>query len=237
SRRVQDAARRLAIAEREQIRKPPAPLQFTGRLAAPAAHADSPPIAVRIRDLEVADRVRMPLLELPSESRLLLTGVNGSGKSSLLNVICGRLAPTRGTVEIHAGRVGLLDQEVEFDDPSASALLTFERAAGPTKSPVLTDLGLLRPREINTPVGDLSVGQRRRLGLAIVLAGEPDLLLLDEPTNHISLALATELEEALKSSPGTVIVASHDRWLRQRWTGPIQSVGQFRPARRLRYPR
>ncbi len=65
----------------------------------------------------------------------------------------------------------------------------------------------------------LSVGQRRRLGLAVALAAEPDLLLLDEPTNHISLALAGELEEALRTTAGTVVVATHDRWLRRRWEG------------------
>ncbi len=48
----------------------------------------------------------------------------------------------------------------------------------------------------------------------------PDLLLLDEPTNHVSLALAGELEEALATSPGGVVLASHDRWLRRRWDGP-----------------
>jgi macrolide transport system ATP-binding/permease protein len=65
----------------------------------------------------------------------------------------------------------------------------------------------------------LSTGQQRRLGLAILVARKPDLLLLDEPTNHISLALADELEESLQHSSGTVLVASHDRWLRRRWSG------------------
>jgi macrolide transport system ATP-binding/permease protein len=53
----------------------------------------------------------------------------------------------------------------------------------------------------------------------VAIAAEPDLLLLDEPTNHVSLALAGELEEALRSTAGTVVVASHDRWLRRRWDG------------------
>jgi macrolide transport system ATP-binding/permease protein len=67
----------------------------------------------------------------------------------------------------------------------------------------------------------LSVGQQRRLGLAVLVARQPDLLLLDEPTNHISLALAEELEEALQRAAGSVVVASHDRWLRRRWEGPM----------------
>ena len=58
-----------------------------------------------------------------------------------------------------------------------------------------------------------------RVALAATLFAQPDLLLLDEPTNHISLALAEELEQALQRSAGTVVVASHDRWLRARWDG------------------
>jgi len=228
SRRVQDAARRLTIAERSQVGKPPAKLQFTGRFVGAPEDAGAP--AILISGLEVPGRVRVPFLELLSGSRLLLTGGNGSGKSSLLNVISGRLAPVRGIARVTASRIGMLDQDVLFDDPAASARLTFERAAGADKSAVLSELGLLRPREIHAPVGDLSVGQRRRLGLAVLLAGEPDLVLLDEPTNHISLALATELEQALESAAATVVVASHDRWLRRRWTGQILPVDKCSAA-------
>jgi macrolide transport system ATP-binding/permease protein len=97
----------------------------------------------------------------------------------------------------------------------------------------LTDLGLVAPRDLDRPVGVLSVGQRRRLALAVLVAGAPHLLLLDEPTNHISLSLAEELEEALGSAPGTVVVASHDRWLRRGWTGPfLQLTADRRPAGR-----
>jgi macrolide transport system ATP-binding/permease protein len=91
----------------------------------------------------------------------------------------------------------------------------------------LHNLGLLHPRDARQPVGLLSVGQRRRLALAILVATEPDLLLLDEPTNHISLSLASELEEALSPAEapgGTVIIASHDRWLRRRWDGPVLAM-------------
>ena len=222
ARRVHDAQRRLSIAERQQLPKPPAPLRFQGSLGA-AAGADGG-IIVHISDLVVPGRVRVQRLDVTEGEHLLLTGLNGSGKSSLLSVLDGRLRPGRGIVRVSARRVGLLEQDVSFSDPAATARSTFERAAGGNAADTLIGFGLLPPGAIDTSVGALSVGQRRRLALAILVAATPDLLLLDEPTNHISLALATELEQALGASTGTVVVASHDRWLRRRWEGPVQSL-------------
>jgi macrolide transport system ATP-binding/permease protein len=219
ARRVHDAQRRLAIAERDQVRRPPAPLQFNSPLGVAAADPMAAQNLIEIRNLHVPGRISLARLDVPAGGSLLLTGANGSGKSSLLAVLCGRLAPVSGTVLVTAEHVGLLPQDVTFDDPDASAMLTFERAVGPVAAVSLTTLGLLQPREIDSPVATLSVGQRRRLALAILVARSPDLLLLDEPTNHISLTLASELEDALGSTTGTVVVASHDRWLRQRWSG------------------
>ncbi|MCR3749636.1 AAA domain-containing protein, putative AbiEii toxin, Type IV TA system [Lentzea californiensis] len=77
----------------------------------------------------------------------------------------------------------------------------------------------MRREDFATPVGALSVGQRRRLALARLLSREFDVLLLDEPANHLSPALVEELEAALADYPGAVVVASHDRLLRRRWRG------------------
>ena len=63
------------------------------------------------------------------------------------------------------------------------------------------------------------MGQQRRVALAVLTADPPDVLVLDEPTNHLSLGLAEELEAALAEHPGAVVLASHDRWLRERWAG------------------
>lgn len=216
ARRKKDAQRRLAVAEREQVRKPPAPLAFRGGLTAAASGR-----LVQGRDLEVAGRMQVDRIDLAAGEHLLLTGPNGSGKSTLLGVLSGRLAPTGGTLHVSARTVRELTQDPEPTDRTRSVLAAYDDAVRDLPdAPALRELGLLHPRDHRTPVGRLSVGQRRRLGLAVAIAAAPDLLLLDEPTNHVSLALAGELEEALATSPGGVVLASHDRWLRRRWTGP-----------------
>ena len=112
-----------------------------------------------------------------------------------------------------------LAQDVTFSDPRRSAEATYAALIGRRPRHRSAQLGLLHPRDLRTPVGLLSVGQRRASAWPSRLPGKPDLLLLDEPTNHISLALAGELEEAIGVGAGTVIVATHDRWLRRRWAG------------------
>jgi macrolide transport system ATP-binding/permease protein len=110
---------------------------------------------------------------------------------------------------------------VRFAHPGQSAQAVFE-AVAPTRT--LAELGLLAPGEHRRPVGQLSLGQQRRLALAVLVAIGPDLVLLDEPSNHLSLTLVEELEEALRGTRATVVVATHDRWLRRRWSGTRAEV-------------
>ncbi|MFG2041053.1 ABC-F family ATP-binding cassette domain-containing protein [Dactylosporangium sp. NPDC048998] len=214
SRRVRNAARRLDTLTREQVRKPPPPLRFRAR--ALAAEADG--LLVSARDVRVPGRLALDRLDVPAGDRLLVTGANGAGKSTLLAVLAGRL-PAGGVRRRPGLRLGLLTQDTTFDRPDRTALQTYETVLGAdlAESVPLRSLGLLAPRDTARPVGDLSVGQRRRLALALLIADPPDLLLLDEPTNHLSPALCDELEEALNTGPGAFVVASHDRWLRARW--------------------
>jgi macrolide transport system ATP-binding/permease protein len=137
-------------------------------------------------------------------------------------VLARQLIAPAGSVMVSAARIGLLEQDVVFPEPGLSARAAFGRATADAErdGSLLVDVGLMRAADLDVTVGWLSVGQRRRLALGVLVARSPDLLLLDEPTNHLSLTLASELEEALGTALGTVIVASHDRWQRRRWTGP-----------------
>lgn len=219
SRRVRNAGRRLDDLTRTQVRKPPPPLRL-GVPALAAASADG--LLVSLRSVSVPDRLSLDVLDVAATDRLLVTGANGAGKSTLLAVLAGRL-PAAGTVHRRRGlTVGLLAQDTVFDRPDRTAAETYTSTLGPDRAEAvpLRSLGLIAPRDIARSVGDLSVGQRRRLALALLVADPPELLLLDEPTNHLSPRLADELEEALGTGPGAIVVASHDRWLRARWPGP-----------------
>lgn len=80
-------------------------------------------------------------------------------------------------------------------------------------------LGLFRPDELAIPVAALSYGQRRRLALALLVSESHDLLLLDEPTNHLAPELVDELESALDSYDGAIVMVTHDRMLHRRFKG------------------
>ncbi|WP_217168192.1 ABC-F family ATP-binding cassette domain-containing protein [Streptomyces sp. AC512_CC834] len=220
SRRVRNATRRLEELERARVGEPPRPLRFAGpALTAPAAPDDGPLVA--LRDTRVPGRLSLDRLTVPATDRLLVTGGNGTGKSTLLAVLAGHLA-AGGEVRRRPGlTVGLLAQDTVFDRPERTVRDTYEGTLGVERAEAvpLRSLGLLHEADLGLPVGRLSAGQRRRLALALLVACPPQLLLLDEPTNHLSPRLCDELEEALGSGPGAVVVASHDRWLRRGWKG------------------
>jgi len=222
SRRVRNAEQRLATLEREQVRKPPSPLEFAGIPSGSHALEDASGLLLQLSDVAVEGRLELDALQVAPLTRLLVTGAIGAGKSTLLGVLAGDRPVDRGTVHRRRGlRVQLLEQDVRFADPDASPRRLYERTLGERRAEQvpLSSLGLVAPRDESRPIGTLSVGQQRRLALALVIARPPHVFLLDEPTNHLSLGLATDLEQALGTYPGAVVIASHDRWLRRRWAG------------------
>src|SRR4051812_1402435 len=155
-----------------------------------------------------------------------IVGVNGAGKTSLLRLLSGRLAPTSGRVKRgKTVRVAELTQDVEDLDEVADLrvveVVERERRTVSvggkelTAAQLVERLGFTRERA-RTPVRDLSGGERRRLQLLRLLVGEPNVLLLDEPTNDLDTDTLAALEDLLDGWPGTLVVVSHDRYLLER---------------------
>ena len=161
--------------------------------------------------------------ELALDGRpVFLVGPNGAGKSTLLSIAAGELLPDTGTVRTSRGtRLGFLRQETMLppDRPANEVYarhrdeLVGQGTLQSSEAVGLGQLGLLRSREAGKRVGELSMGQQRRLDLALVLAARPHVLLLDEPTNHLSIALVDELTEALGATQAAVVLSTHDRQL------------------------
>jgi len=159
-------------------------------------------------------------LGVAAGQRTGVVGRNGSGKSTLLALLAGCSAPHAGQVTHARGlRVGLLPQTTELPAGSAVRAAVLGRApefawAGDARiRAVLDGLGL-HALGLDTPVGQLSGGQRRRVALAALLAAERDLLLLDEPTNHLDVEGIGWLAQHLRRLPATagLVVVTHDRW-------------------------
>jgi ATP-binding cassette subfamily F protein uup len=150
--------------------------------------------------------------------------VNGSGKSSVLSLLTGELAPSAGRVR--RGRTVALQhltQHVEDLDPAARVLETVESVRRVTRTvdgeitatAMLERFGFTGDR-LTARLGDLSGGERRRFQLLRLLLSEPNVLLLDEPTNDLDIETLNVLEDFLDGWPGTLVVVSHDRYFLER---------------------
>lgn len=143
-----------------------------------------------------------------------LVGRNGAGKSVLMSMLAGRLAPSAGRIALaHGARVGYLPQDFGAGfDGSLENLLNREDANMPPHQVArsMHRLGL-SPTLLGQSYETLSLGEKMRGALAALLASEPDLLLLDEPTNHLDLPTRLWLESFLRECPEGVLIACHDR--------------------------
>ena len=152
--------------------------------------------------------------------RIGIVGPNGTGKTTLINVLSGALAPDSGQVRLGANvQMATLDQGREGLDPSWTLAEALTGGRGDTlviRGQSRHVVGYMRdflfaPEQVRTPLGVLSGGERGRLMLARALAKPSNLLVLDEPTNDLDLETLDVLEEMIGDYAGTVILISHDR--------------------------
>ncbi len=154
-------------------------------------------------------------LQLDQRDRVAITGPNGGGKSTLLALLLGRLAPTEGGVTLGSGlAIGEIDQARATFVTDAPTGEVFRRCLPDW---ITADLRTLLAKFgitsafVDRPAASLSPGERTRVALALLQARGVNLLVLDEPTNHLDLEAIEQLEQALESFDGTVLLVTHDR--------------------------
>ena len=150
--------------------------------------------------------------------RVGLIAKNGTGKSTLLSILCGKEGYDSGSIVFRRDlKVGMLEQSPVFDPDESVLDACFNHQGEEEKvlkaKQVLTQLKI---RDLNQRMGELSGGQQKRVALANVLLTEPDLLILDEPTNHLDLEMIEWLEGYLGRGNRTLLLVTHDRFFLDR---------------------
>jgi ATPase subunit of ABC transporter with duplicated ATPase domains len=210
------AARRIErrLARLEEVEGPRGAWELRLSLAAGSRSGDRVVRAEGVRAILGSFRLGPLSLDVGWRERLAIHGHNGAGKSLLLGLLTGAREPDAGQVRVGAGvRFGVLRQGGADLAGADSALAVFRRALGWTESEARTLLAKfdLGADHVLRAGANLSPGERCRLGLAILVAQEANCLVLDEPTNHLDLEAQEQLEQALTTFDGTLLVVSHDR--------------------------
>ena len=151
---------------------------------------------------------------------IAIVGPNGTGKSTLLKVLLGRIKPTEGVIKQGEFSIGYFDQHRELLDDTKNLIETFCPNGGDrvnVRGSNMHVYGYLKnflfPREfLDKKIGTLSGGEKNRVALALLFTKNVDCLILDEPTNDLDIPTINILEEQLQNFPGAVILVSHDRF-------------------------
>ena len=188
----------------------------------PPAKTLSPPI-IALEEVAVGYEPGKPVLRrlnlrIDDDDRIALVGANGNGKSTLVKLLSGRLAPMSGGVtraeklEVAYFAQHQLD-ELNPDDSVYDHLRRLMPDAPEAKVRARAGAIGFSEAAANTPVGNLSGGEKSRLMLGLATFYGPHLVILDEPTNHLDIDSRSALISAINDYPGAVILVSHDRYL------------------------
>jgi ATP-binding cassette subfamily F protein 3 len=187
---------------------------------------------LRVEDLTIGYSPDAPLLhdlnlQVQSGQRVVLTGMNGIGKSTLLRTVVGEISPLSG--QIHLGgtvKLGYMAQEQELLDPASTALEAVRQAAplNQTEARSFLHYFLFSGDDPLRPIAQLSYGERARLSLALLVAQGCNFLLLDEPINHLDIPSRSQFEQALTQFEGTVLAVVHDRYFIERFATDVWRV-------------
>ncbi len=228
SRNVRAAEEQLRRIEEDPIAKPPSLMQVNAFFNTEPLQSET---VINVSHLTKCWGRHCVLRDVSftvsSQVRILLFAPNGAGKTTLLKLIMGLEQPDEGSIRIvESARIGYLAQDPQLD-MKKTVIDSYRYGQVGYEGEFIGRLigyGLFRLEDMHKRVGQLSLGQRRKLEIARLMAAGPNALLLDEPTNYISLDVLEAFEAAMLDFPGPIIAVSHDRWFIQRFDGILWTL-------------
>ncbi|MFY4773580.1 ribosomal protection-like ABC-F family protein [Metabacillus sp. RGM 3146] len=167
------------------------------------------------------------MLEIQSGDRIGLVGYNGTGKTTLMNILAGKLKADSGNIDTFGRHisVGYLEQSIEYKLMDFQSIIREDHTSGILET--TSKLGLEKAQNWEAErLSHLSGGEKLKLILSKVWASKPQLLLLDEPTNHLDLQGVRWLIHELEQYEGTVIIISHDRYFLDETVNRIEELSE-----------
>ncbi|MCE9645198.1 MAG: ATP-binding cassette domain-containing protein [Chloroflexi bacterium] len=213
----------------ERIEKPRSSWQMKLDFGAPAHQSRDVVIAEK---LSIGYSMDNPLLSdlnlnIRAGQRIVLSGPNGTGKTTLIRTIAGKLQPLAGSLKLgQTVKLGYMTQEQELLNPGLSALQTIQSVApfNETEARNFLHYFLFEDDDPLRPTRELSYGERARLQLGLLVAQGCTFLLLDEPINHLDIPSRARFEEALANFKGTILAVVHDRYFIEQFASHLWQV-------------